>query len=216
MIPAVGGGTASISRRWPWCAAALLLAVAGGCLAPAESSVLRLARERQAGAVHSEHARQEQRLQIARQETADTLAAIGAAKEEAVRHAARLRAVRTDLAFELARLQTAERDLEAARARSLAIEEQLRPLRELEQAVREQERLRTETAQRLALLQHEVDVAGRTAADQEAELQAKLQALQAQLAAAQKFDAALAAALAAAAEVLQTLTPPPAADAPPK
>ncbi len=218
MIPVASGCIASIPRPAPRGPCWLLLALAG-CVAPAEPTVARLAREQQEGTVFAERDRRRRELQLARQETQDLMAGIAAAQAASVRSAAELRAVRAALAFELERLHAAESDLEAARTRARQVEAELQPLRALEQALVEQDRLRVATAERLAVLTAEVDAAAATAAGKTAELQRRLQELRGQLAAAQRFEQAMAAAQAAAAEVLQQLAPPPAAvpqQSPPK
>jgi hypothetical protein len=186
----------------------LLLLGGGGCLAPGDTSVLRLARQHRAGAESAERDLRQRQLQIAQQETRDTLAAIAAAKVETVRCAARLRAVRVDLALELERLHAAEVDLAAARARALVVEQELQPLHALEQQLLEQERLQAAAAQRLAALQTEVESSALAATARKGDLEARWQALQAQLAAAQRFEAAMVTAQAAAVEFVQSVLPP--------
>lgn len=197
----------SSPHRVAWLAVGMLTVAA--CEAPAETSVSRLARERELGRVAGraeEHRRELARLE---QEGAATAAAVAAAKGVSIRRAAELRAVVAELKHQIGQLQTAEADLVAARVRATEIETQLQPLRALEGALRDQVQQQADLAQRLASLQAEVAAATTGAAAAEAELRPRLEALQRQLAAARQAESALAAANAAIAEALRVLAPAP-------
>jgi chromosome segregation ATPase len=139
--------------------------------------------------------------------------AIAIAKEQCIERSAELHAVLTELDSEIGQLRTAERYLADARSRGEQIERELECLRSLEQTLRDQERLRAEATARVEALQAEVAAAQRDEAQAQQELEPRLQALQLRLSAARAVEQALQTAEQSVAESLQTLTPPAAAGA---
>lgn len=206
MIPAVRVTTAGFSRRG---VPAALVALLAACGATGETTMSRLARERDIGAAHARAEQHRRELARLEQEGASLAAQVLAAKALTVRRASELRAVVADLHHQLGVLQTAEQDLQEARARGAAIETELQPLRALELALREQERLRDEVSGRITGLAAEVERLTAEASRQETALRPRLDALQRQIAAAQAAEAALANAGKALAEALAVLSPPP-------
>jgi hypothetical protein len=108
MIPTACSGPARILRR---VAAALLLGVASvlpGCASERETTVLRSARARQAGAMRAERDRFEREMAVWEATRDEAIAAIDAAKAESVRRSSELRAVRAELARQITRLRVEE------------------------------------------------------------------------------------------------------------
>ena len=215
MIPAARSVADSndSNSRGNFCLVLLLSCALQGCLAEPETSVSRMAREREVGAARARNEEQQQELARLRQQGSETVRAISAAKAESVRRAAELRAVLAQLDHQVLRLRTAEQDLDKAQVRAAEIERQLEPLRALERSLQDHEQRRAEAAQRVAALQAEIDELTRSAEQEQAKLLPRLQALKQQLAAAREIEAAIAGAQEAVNKALGALAPPAAVPA---
>ncbi|MBL8750696.1 MAG: hypothetical protein JNK78_16170 [Planctomycetes bacterium] len=199
---------AAISSSIVRSAAGAVLLLLGGCEAPSEPSIARLARDRELGAAQAKRAEHRRELARLEQEAAVTAAAVMATKGESIRRAHELRAVLAELGNQVARLRDAERDLAAARERAAAVEEQIGPLREIERTLRDQDALRAAASERAASLEAEVRTLAAAADAKDAELAPRIAALRARLEAAQQVEGALAAANAAVVAALKVLEPP--------
>ena len=188
-----------------------------GCATDRETTLSRTARGRQAGAAKAERERQHHELELLRETSAETLAAIADANAESVRRSSELRAVLAQLQYQIGVQQMAEQDLAAAKVRAAAIELELQPLRQLEQTLRDRERLLAEANARAATLQTELEAATKAAEQKQAELQPKLTALQQRIESMNQLEQAIAGAKASLGEATKVLSPPaPAPEAPKK
>lgn len=169
---------------------------------------------REAAELRAERQRLQEEMDVLRRTNAEAQEGLVAARREAVAAGAELRATLVALQFEVGRLQATEQDLVAARQRRQQIEAELVPLRALEAVVKNQEQLRAETAAKSEALTAELAAAGKAAADAQAELAPRLQALQQKLAALQQLGVTLAAAEAAIAEAMKVVVPAPVAPPP--
>lgn len=208
MIPRALSAAPGISRGVTRLCGVLAFALVAACAADEETTIARLARQRELGGAEARRVEHHRELARLEQESEATAAAIAAVKAESVQRAAQVRAARAELQLQVARLATAEHDLADARARTAVIEAELRPLRDLEGALRDQERLRDEASQRLGRLRDEVAAAAADDAKKEGELRPQLEELRRRLAAAQEITGALVSANEVVARALAVLQPP--------
>jgi DNA repair exonuclease SbcCD ATPase subunit len=206
---------ARILRRLAAASAVGAFAILGGCEYDRETSLARHARWRDVDDERLGRTRAQRELEIVRRETDEAIAAIGKAKVTAVERAAELRAVLADLDHQLTLLRAAEQDLVAAKTRATEIEKEMVPLRALETTVKQQQERLIVLQEQSAALATSVAAAEQALQQKQAELQPRLTALQAQLAATHQVASAVQAAEQALGEAAKVLPPAKPAEAPP-
>ena len=204
----------AVAASFSVAAATLSLGLLAGCVDAPANSVASSARGRAVMAERAERDRLDRELAVLRQTDGQTEAEIRSAKAASVQAAATLRAVQAELGLRLAALQRAEQALQAAQQRGRQTELELAPLRALQAELQQQEQLREAAAARLALGAAAIDGAAAQVAQIEAELLARLTALQQKLAASKQFTDALGGIEKALAEAIQALAPPAAPPVP--
>lgn len=204
---------AAFSPRARRLVAGCLLALAA-CASDRETTLSRTRRAQELGEMRAERDRLRQELDVLQRTNAENTAKVAQLRRTAVTTASEVRTELAALAWEVGRLQRAENDVAAARTRAQQIEAELQPLLALQATLRERDQLIVEAQGRLTRLQAETAATTAVIAAQEAELQPRLEALKAKLAALERLGVTLAAAEKAIAESLAIVQPKAAAPAP--